>query len=63
MRTSPHLLQMVLECTRSKVKLKLEDVMKGMVKGILQNTLITPTVAMVFCHKLLKGTTDNTEIR
>ena len=44
---------MVLETTRSKTISKLEDLLKCMVAGLLKNPLITPTVSMVFCYRLL----------
>eukprot|EP00116_Pleurobrachia_bachei_P005800 sb/3466062/ len=44
---------MVRECTRSKVKLRLEEVLKSFVTGLLQNVLVTPTVALVFAREIL----------
>ena len=45
--------QMVLETNKSKTRTALEEVLKGIVTGLLANDLFTPTVAMVFCHELL----------
>ena len=44
---------MVLETRRSKTIIKLEDLLKCMVSGLFKNPLITPTVSMVFCYRLL----------
>ena len=49
---------MVLESNKSKTKTTLEDVLRGIVTGLLANCLFTPTVAMVFCHELLNESTE-----
>ena len=49
---------MVKEVTKSKVKKRLEDVLRCMVNGILRNSLITPMIAMVFCKEFLNIDTD-----